>query len=274
MALRARGSHPPAEARAEPGYTIATSGLFLKRSGKNLLSNISLSFAPGKISAILGPSGSGKSTLLKCLGTVFNASKGVVTVDGERAWKQRAGYRRSLGYVPQDDVIHRELRVQQAFYYAARLRLDAELSDEALYQKIEKLATSLGLWEHRKKRVRRLSGGQRKRVNIGIELLADPRVLLLDEPASGLDPGTEEDLLKVLRGLARLGKTVILTSHSMEYLDQMDRIVVLMDGAAVFSGSLESLLRHFEIPHAAEVFKKLRTHPVEQWTQRWTQRSG
>ena len=251
-----------------PGYTIATSGLYLKRSGKNLISNVNLSFFPGKVSAILGPSGSGKSTLVKCLTTVFKPSKGLVTMDGKKLWKERATFRKSLGYVPQDDVIHTELQVQQAFRYAARLRLDPELSDEVIQKKIDHLAGQLGLGEHKKKRIRRLSGGQRKRVNIGIELLADPRVLVLDEPASGLDPGTEEDLLKILRGLANTGKTVILTTHSMEYLDRVDRVVVLVDGAAVFSGPLDSLLSHFDIPHAAEVFKKLRENSVDHWVGR------
>ncbi len=251
-----------------PGYTMATSNLFLKRSGKNILSNINLSFFPGKVSAILGPSGSGKSTLVKCLTTVFKASKGLITMDGKKLWKERATFRQSLGYVPQDDIIHTELKVRQAFMYAARLRLDPEIPDKVIENKIDHLCGQLGLGDHKKKRIRRLSGGQRKRVNIGIELLADPRVLVLDEPASGLDPGTEEDLLKILRGLANTGKTVVLTTHSMEYLDRVDRVVVLVDGAAVFSGTLESLLRHFDIPHAAEVFKKLRTQSVDHWVQR------
>ena len=257
-----------------PGYTIATSGLYLKRSGKDILANVNLSFFPGKVSAILGPSGSGKSTLVKCLTTVFKPSKGIVTVDGKKLWKERGTFRQSLGYVPQDDIIHTELKVQQAFLYAARLRLDPATADGLIDNKIKHLAAQLGLTEHLKKRIRKLSGGQRKRVNIGIELLANPRVLVLDEPASGLDPGTEEDLLKVLRGLANVGKTVILTTHSMEYLDRVDRVVVLVEGAAVFSGSLESLLLHFDIPHAADVFKKLRTQSVDHWVQRGGMGSG
>ena len=265
---------PQTPEKLTPGYTIATSGLFLKRSGKNLLSNVNLSFFPGKVSAILGPSGSGKSTLVKCLTTVFKPSKGLVTVDGKKLWKERASFRQTLGYVPQDDIIHTELKVQQAFLYAARLRLDSEIPDKVIENKIAHLTTQLGLAEHKKKRIRRLSGGQRKRVNIGIELLANPRVLVLDEPASGLDPGTEEDLLKILRGLANVGKTVVLTTHSMEYLDRVDRVVVLVEGAAVFSGALESLLSHFDVPHAAEVFKKLRTQPLEHWVQRGGLGSG
>ena len=259
------------QSSSEP-CTLITKGLFLKRSGKFLLSNVSLIFNPGQVTAIIGPSGSGKSTLLRCLTTSYKASKGQITLNGGKLWKQRATYRRALGYVPQDDIIHRELKVRQAFEFAARLRLDTALTTEQIKRKIDHLTGQLGLAEHRGKRVSRLSGGQRKRVNIGIELLADPRVLILDEPASGLDPATEEDLLKVLRGLANSRKTVVLTTHSMEYLDRVDSVVVLMEGAVIWAGTVAPMLRHFGVPHVAEVFKTIRKHPRQHWVGRWGER--
>ncbi len=258
----------PSPGDPRKGSLIKAEGISVYLGGNKVLSSVSASFLPSRITAILGPSGSGKSTLIKCLATVLNPSRGVITVDGEKLAKVRDALRPQLGYVPQDDVIHRELRVRQAFAFAARLRLDEELPRAAREQRIASITTQLGLDAHRGKRVGRLSGGQRKRVNIGIELIADPRVLLLDEPASGLDPATEEDLLRVLRALAEEGRTVVLTTHSMEYLDRVDRILVLMEGAPIFYGTLAGMLGHFQIPHPAEVFKVIRGQRVEHWVGR------
>jgi ABC-type multidrug transport system ATPase subunit len=255
------------------GPTLRTSGLCLELSGKRILDNINLTFLPGRISSILGPSGSGKSTLIKCLTTVLRPTRGRVTVDGKDLQQQRDALRPQLGYVPQDDIIHRELRVEQAFDFAARLRLDEELSAERRRKLIAGITRKLGLAQRRRMRIGRLSGGQRKRVNIGIELLADPTLLVLDEPASGLDPATEEDLLKILAELAGRGKTVVLTTHSMEYLDRVDSVVVLSDGAAIFCGPLPALLSHFEIEHPAEVFRTIRGNSTAHWVQRWAARS-
>ncbi len=247
---------------------LATENLGYRAGGSALLSGATLRFCPGEITAILGPSGSGKSTLLKCLTSVYLPSDGDVVFGGEPVDKNRRQFRQQLGYVPQDDVIHTGLRVEQAFYYAAKLRLDTSLSAEEVEARIAAIAEQLGLAERRRHRIRRLSGGQRKRVNIGVELLADPTLLILDEPASGLDPGTEEDLLKYLRVLADAGKTVVLTTHSMEYLEVPDRLVVLMAGRVVYWGTLEGMLAHFGISHAADVFKTLRQQDVEFWAGR------
>ncbi|MCK5804097.1 MAG: ABC transporter ATP-binding protein [Lentisphaeria bacterium] len=241
-------------------YTLATRDVSYRTGGSTLLSGATLTFHPGTITGILGPSGSGKSTLLKCLTTIYDPSKGTVTINGEPVDSDVPGFRRLLGYVPQDDVIHRSLKVDQVLQYAARLRLPAETTAEEIENRIATLTSGLGLADRRTHRVRRLSGGQRKRVNIAVELLANPAVLVLDEPASGLDPGTEEDLLGLLRRLADMGKTVLLTTHSMEFLDALDQIVVLDAGKIAFAGPLDAMLAHFGITHPADVFKALRQH--------------
>ena len=233
--------------------------------GKSILNSIYLRFSPGKITAIIGPSGSGKSTLMKCAASVLEPTGGEVQVGGVPLRDQKAGFRRLLGYVPQDDVIHRELRVQDAFYYAARLRLDPLISDADVMARISEVLRRLQMEPRRNQRISRLSGGQRKRVNIGVELLADPLRLFLDEAASGLDPGTEEDLMNFLAQLAGDGKTVVLTTHSMEHLDRVDQLVLLQGGDMVFAGSMQELLAHFEIAHIAEVFKRLRERPQTHW---------
>jgi len=236
-----------------------------RAGGTPLLHEASLSFRAGELTAIIGPSGCGKSTLLKCLTTTQRPASGRVTLDGKDVWEMRDAYRLALGYVPQDDVIHPQLTVAEAFEFASGLRLDTGLPEAEVRRRIDSATTGLGLAAQKDRRIFRLSGGQRKRVNIGIELLADPKVLILDEPASGLDPGTEEDLVKLLASLARGGQTVVTTTHSMEYLSAVDRIVVLAAGYVVFCGGRPELLAHFGVSHEAEVFKTIRSRPVESW---------
>lgn len=251
-----------------PGPAIQTRKLAFAAGGKKILSAVDLAFVPGQITAIIGPSGSGKSTLLKCVTTALAPTEGEVLVDGRDVKADVPAFRRRLGYVPQDDIIHRELRVTQALEFAARLRV-ASCSREEITRRVEDTARGLGLFECRFRRVRSLSGGQRKRVSVGVELLAEPDVLILDEPASGLDPATEEDLLHSLRRLADEGRTIVLTTHSMEYLPLVDRIVILMDGAVIFAGSMEELLSHFDVAHVADVFKTIRGKDASHWQRKY-----
>lgn len=252
-----------------PGPTIQTRRLAFAAGGKKILSAIDLAFEAGQITTIIGPSGSGKSTLLKCVTTALAPTEGEVLVDDQDLKKDLATFRGRLGYVPQDDIIHRELRVEQAFQFAARLRLGSEYSREEIARRVEKTARELGLLECRFRRVRSLSGGQRKRVNVGVELLAEPDILVLDEPASGLDPATEEDLLHILRRLADQERTIVLTTHSMEYLSLVDRIVILMEGSVIFAGTLNELLAYFDIPHVADVFKTIRGRNALHWKNKY-----
>jgi len=256
-------------------------GVSFTASRRAILSGIDLSFERGEVSAVIGPSGSGKSTLLKCLTTSHRPTAGRVLLGEEDIWQMRRRYRMDLGYVPQDDIIHRQLTVRQAFRFSSRLRLDTGMDSATVDKRVESITELLGLAERRDARIRRLSGGQRKRVNIGIELLADPDILILDEPASGLDPGTEEDLVVLLKRLARFGRTVVLTTHSMEYLSSVDKIVLIMEGRVVFAGRHEEMLSHFGVDHSGEVFKALRGGGAEAWAKRfansplaWKRRRG
>ncbi len=252
-----------------PGPTVHTRRLAFAAGGKKILSAVDLAFEAGQITTIIGPSGSGKSTLLKCVTTALAPTEGEVLVDGQDLKKDVATFRRRLGYVPQDDIIHHELRVEQTFHFAARLRLGSEYSREEIARRVEVTARELGLFECRFRRVRTLSGGQRKRVNIGVEILAEPDILVLDEPASGLDPATEEDLLHILRRFADQERTIVLTTHSMEYLSLVDRIVILMDGSVIFAGTMKELLAYFDIPHVADVFKTIRGEDANHWKNKY-----
>ena len=255
-----------------PGPTLSAHGLGFSVAGRRIIAQITESFLPGTITAVLGPSGSGKSTLLKCLATVYRASQGKVHVDGDDLYADLDGYRRRIGYVPQDDIIHQALKVRSVLRFSARLRLGNRHTTAEIDTRVEQTARRLGLGERLGYRVRSLSGGQRKRVSIAVELLATPDLLIFDEPASGLDPATEADLLKILRDLADEQRTVVLTTHSMEYLERVDRVMLLRDGFLVFSGSLTNLLAYFSAPVPGEVFRILRTKPAGEWLSRWVNR--
>ncbi|MBI5596263.1 MAG: ABC transporter ATP-binding protein [Elusimicrobia bacterium] len=234
-----------------------------------IITDVDLLVRPGQLTALIGPSGSGKTTVLKCLSALLKPSRGAVTADGAPIWDSRRAYRSRFGYVPQDDVVHAALTVRQALAYSARLRLDDGMPPDMLERRVGSVAKLLGLDERLSVRIRRLSGGQRKRVNIGVELVADPDILVLDEPSSGLDPGTEGDLVKLLKRLAENGRTVVMTTHSMEYLGDYDSVVLLMKGRVVFCGRLPEMLAHFGAPAPAEVFRVLRGADAEDWAARW-----
>lgn len=234
-----------------------------------ILTDVDLFVPPGRLTALIGPSGSGKTTVLRCLAALLKPSRGALTADGAPVWDARRAFRARFGYVPQDDVVHTSLTVRQALAYSARLRLDEGTPPDMLERRVESVAKLLGIDERLGVRIRRLSGGQRKRVNIGVELVADPDILVLDEPASGLDPGTEGDLVKLLKRLADNGRSVVMTTHSMEYLAEYGAVVLLMKGRVVFCGQLPEMLRHFSAPSPAEVFRILRGADAEDWAARW-----
>lgn len=244
-------------------------GVCFSYGRSRILEGVSLAFRSGEITAVLGPSGSGKSTLIKCLSTVLRPQEGKVLADGKDLWDDLDEFRQRLGYVPQDDVIHRQLTVEDAFYYAARLRLRSFYGDSVIRARIDTVLAGLGLEERRGLRIRRLSGGQRKRVNIGVELLCDPEVLVLDEPASGLDPAIEEDLIRLLRRMARAGRTIVLTTHSMERLADYDKLVLVAAGRLVYAGPPGDFAGHFGVEDPSDVYRVLRDRGAEEWESRY-----
>ena len=159
--------------------------------GLRILQDVSLSIYPQEFVAIVGASGSGKSTLLNALCGFRPASAGAVLLNGIDLYHNFDAYRNDLGYVPQDDIIHRELPVRRALDYAARLRMPGDTSTAERLQRVEEVMEDLDLRACADRAVRQLSGGQRKRVSIGVELLTRPSLFFLDEATSGLDPGTE-----------------------------------------------------------------------------------
>ncbi len=227
-----------------------------QRAGKRLLDDICLAVRPGEFVGLLGPSGAGKSTLLTTLSGSSCPTRGAVLVNQSPLHVSLDMYRTSIGYVPQDDIIHSELTVEQSLEYTAKLRLSPDLSPSERSSLVDTTIESLRLSHVKGNRVDQLSGGQRKRVSIGAELITRPSALFLDEPTSGMDPSTEERLMYHFKALAEHGTTVLITTHILYNLDLLDRVVILSQGRMVFFGT----------PDEARVFFSPDGTPLERAT--------
>jgi len=225
---------------------------------KVLLDGVSFCLDAGSFLAVLGPTGAGKSTLLKALTGSRPADRGSVLYNGRDLYLSYAELRHRLGYVPQDDILHTQLTVRAALTYAAQLRFPADVSDQERMHRVEEVMGELGLSERADLPVGKLSGGQRKRTSVALELLTRPSLLLLDEPTSGLDPGYEKSVMDLLRNLADGGRTVITVTHSIQSLDRCDRILFLAPGGqTAYFGPPDEALEFFGRPQYAEVFQYL-----------------
>lgn len=228
------------------------------KGGKlRLLDEISLTIQPNEFVGLLGPSGAGKSTLMDALNGMRPASAGNVLINNLDLYQHLDSLKQAIGYVPQDDIIHRELTVYRTLYYVAKLRLSRDVSSAEIDQTIDEVLDVTGLADRRDVPVSQLSGGQRKRVSIAVELVTKPSIIFLDEPTSGLDPGTEEKIMKLFRQIAESGRTVILTTHAMENVKLFDKVVVLMRGRLVFYGPPQDALKHLGATNFKDLFDKL-----------------
>ncbi len=238
--------------------------------GRQILQELTLSVEPGELVAIAGGSGAGKSTLLEILAGLQPPSVGEVRHDGV-VRGARAIAESRVGYVPQDDIIHLELPLRRTLRYAARLRLPAGTTAAEADRVVEETMHDLDLTDRADVPVRALSGGQRKRASIAVELLTRPRLFFLDEPTSGLDPSTAADVMRLLRRLSRRGVTVVLTTHEPAGIDRCDRVVFLArDGHLAFNGSPAEARRYFGVEELAEVYDRLAgEHTPQIWAQRF-----
>ena len=227
-----------------------------------LLDDVDLTIQPNEFVGLLGPSGAGKSTLMDALNGMRPATNGLVLINSQDFYENLDSLKQSIGYVPQDDIIHRELTVYRTLHYVARLRLSSDVSSDEIDQIINEVMDVTGLSERRDVPVGQLSGGQRKRVSIAVELITKPSIIYLDEPTSGLDPATEEKVMKLFRQIAESGRTVILTTHAMENVKLFDKIVVLMRGKLVFYGDPQAALRHVGADSFKDLYDKLEA-PIE-----------
>ncbi|WP_265445053.1 FHA domain-containing protein [Flexivirga meconopsidis] len=241
---------------------VANHLTFTLDSGKKLLDDVSFALEGSSLLAIIGPSGAGKSTMLKALIGSQPATEGEVYYDGRDLYRNFQDLRHRIGVVPQDDVVHRQLTVQQALRFAAELRFPDDLPDELRNKRVDEVMAELGLTEHADTRVDKLSGGQRKRTSVALELLTQPSLLFLDEPTSGLDPGLDKQVMQTLRGLADGGRTVGVITHSVANLDVCDKVLLLAPGGKVaYFGPPGELLGFFGAQDYADVFNAVTADP-------------
>ncbi|MEI6390742.1 MAG: ATP-binding cassette domain-containing protein [Verrucomicrobiota bacterium] len=233
---------------------------------KNILNEATLNIPAGRLTAIIGESGSGKSTLVKILIGALVARSGELSFAGQAVIpaaypKKVAGL---VAFVPQDDIVHEELTIQETMDYAASIRLPRSAAPAEKEARISRVLDELELADHRCKPVSALSGGQRKRVNVAVEILSSPNILFLDEPTTGLDTGAEEQILKCLHRLTRQGRTVVFITHSIRAMDQADHVVFLHDdgtGARVLAqGSPDALKQQHHLKDWAALFTRTATH--------------
>ncbi|MYX77118.1 ABC transporter ATP-binding protein/permease [Streptomyces sp. SID3915] len=238
--------------------------------GKNILKDVSFGVPEKSLVAVIGPSGSGKSTLLKALTGYRPANQGDVLYDNRNLYKQFAELRQRIGLVPQDDILHKELTVSKALGYAAKLRFPADTTEAERTARIHEVLAELKLDIHKDKKVTSLSGGQRKRVSVALELLTKPSLIFLDEPTSGLDPGMDRDVMQLLRGLADDGRTVLVVTHSVAELAICDKLLVMAPGGSVaYFGPPEEALNFFGYTSWADVFSAFENYRDYDWAGRW-----
>ncbi len=233
-------------------------------NGKALLENISLTARPGTLTAIIGGSGAGKSTLSRLVAGYTTPSAGLVTFEGHNIHTEYASLRSRIGMVPQDDVVHRQLTINQALGYAAELRLPPDTNKADRAQVVAQVLDELELTKHADTRVDQLSGGQRKRASVALELLTGPSLLILDEPTSGLDPALDLQVMTMLRQLADAGRVVLVVTHSLTYLDVCDQVLLMAPGGkTAFLGPPGQIGAAMGTTNWAQIFAKVGADPDE-----------
>ena len=244
-------------------------GLTVGKGGKRvkLLHDVNAVFAKGTLTAVIGPSGAGKSTFTTITAGLNSPTEGHVYFDGYDVHRNIELLRSRIGFVPQDDVVHRKLTVDAALEYAAKLRLPASSKQER-QEIIDNVLGELELTERRHNRIDRLSGGQRKRVSTAIELLTGPELLVLDEPTSGLDPSLDRTVMEMLRKLADAGRVVLVVTHSLSYIrDLCDNVLMLAPGGyPAFFGTVQELDAAFGGKPWADIFDQVTADPTKEYS--------
>ncbi|MFG3201010.1 FHA domain-containing protein [Streptomyces sp. NPDC048192] len=237
---------------------------------KVLLDHVSFPVPQKCLLAVVGPSGAGKSTLLNALTGQRPADRGTVLYDGRDLYRDYAELRQRIGLVPQDDILHPQLTVRAALSYAAELRFPEDTARTERRARVDEVVRELGLEQRADQPVHSLSGGQRKRVSVALELLTKPSLLFLDEPTSGLDPGMDRSVMHMLRGLADDGRTVIVVTHSVLSLGVCDRLLVLAPGGKVaYYGPPEDALAFFGFEQWPEAFEAFDRDPERDWAREY-----
>ena len=237
----------------------------VKKFGKEqkvICNDVSLAINPCELVAIIGGSGTGKSTIMNLISGYDRPTSGSVSVNGADLYESYDVLKNIIGYVPQQDIVFDNLTVVDMLNYAAQLRLPKDFTSSERRSVVARAIDNVELTAHQEKLIKKLSGGQKKRVSIAVELLSSPNLFFLDEPASGLDPGTERNLMKTLRAMAVSGKTVILVTHSTLNLHLCDKIIFMGEnGKLCFCGSYKEALQFFNVTDVVDVYNLVAENP-------------
>ncbi|NWF69741.1 MAG: ATP-binding cassette domain-containing protein [Chloroflexi bacterium] len=225
-----------------------------------LMQDVSLAIQPKEFIAVIGGSGSGKSTLLRALNGANRATAGKVLVNGEDLYANYEIYQPIIGYVPQTDIVHDKLTVYESLNFAARLRFPHEKAS-AREQRISRALDAIQLTEFQDRLVGRLSGGQKKRVSIAIELMTEPRLLFMDEPSSGLDPGLDRSMMETLRRLANRGHVIVVVTHTTLNIGMCDKLALMVRGQLTFYGPPKDALAFFNVRDYTEIYNRVLQPP-------------
>ena len=227
----------------------------IKFKTREISSHVNMSIKPSEFVAFVGGSGAGKSTFMKCISGVDRPTSGTVLINGEDLYENYENLKYNIGYVPQDDIVFSNLTLHDTLQYAAKLRMPDNTSIKERNERITEVLDIVSLTDFENSYIRQLSGGQRKRASIAVELLADPNLFFLDEPTSGLDPGTERSIMKTLRKMSQMGKTIILVTHNTLNLHLCDKVAFFGDrGHLCFYGSPQEALDFFEVNDIVDIY--------------------
>ena len=242
---------------------------------KRILNNVNLSIKPGEFVAIVGGSGCGKSTLLNALTGYERATEGSVMIGDKSLYDNYDYFKSLIGFVPQQDIVYDHIELEKMLEYTAKLRMPDDSSSEERKKRVYEVLEMVELTDFSKSMVKKLSGGQRKRASIAVELLADPGLFFLDEPTSGLDPGTERKLMGTLRRLSKdKRKTVIMVTHTTLNLHMCDKIIFMgKSGKLCFCGEPNEALNFFKVDNFVDIYN-LVADDTEYWSRVFNNISG
>lgn len=255
------------------GVSLSVRNVYKKvNHDRYILQDINLDIGSNDFVAIIGGSGAGKSTVMNAISGFDSEITGEILCDGMDMRKNFSTLKNIIGYVPQEDIIYNNLTLRRMLYYTAKLKMPKDISSQEIEARIEKVLDMVELSEHQDTYIRKLSGGQKKRASIAVELLADPSLFFLDEPTSGLDPGTEKNLMQTLNRLSKLqGKTIIMVTHTTQNLHLCDKIVFMGPGGRLcFCGTVDEARIFFQTENLVDMYNMIAAD-TECWVNQWQQ---
>lgn len=245
-------------------------GVTREIEGRTIVKDISLAMSPRQFVGVIGTSGCGKTTLMDALSGLRPATSGRVYINELDLYRNFPALRRSIGHVPQRDVLFDTLSVESTLFYVARLRLPAGTPKTELSRIVDEVIDTIGLREQRKTRFRQLSGGQQKRLSLGVELVTKPSFIFLDEPTSPLDPQTTGQMMELFRWLADGGRIVVMVTHRFERFELMHRVAILTSaGRLAFFGPPREALEYFACREPGEIYRRIESSNPDELSTRF-----